>query len=103
MGAWYQFETKILDHFQARHVSSQRFGVGLPSDSATKLIAMVGEPTGGPNGGVTRMGLKAYQRELVEDSRVRKAYSMACERHLSTVEGFIAVKEGIVVNGFRAL
>jgi hypothetical protein len=92
MGEWHVFEGKILQRFVARHTESAKFGVGMPSTSATKLLEAQGEPGEG--------GILAYVDALGKDRRVREAWGLACEKHERCVREFVNVKERTKVEGF---
>ena len=96
MGTWFQFNDKMLTHFNARHTSAKRFGTGLASTGATRLLEAMGE-------GSNEEGLDSYITGLQEDVRVRRHWDIACEKHTEAVEAFAAVKARVKSEGLVRL
>jgi hypothetical protein len=91
MGEWWAFEEKILRHLDARHAHDARFGKGVPSTAATRLLEAQGEPGGA--------GLEAYVEARAQDRRVREGWMAGCERHERCVREFAAVKRKVKAEG----
>jgi curved DNA-binding protein CbpA len=92
MGTWYQFNDKMLTHFNTRHASARKFGTGYADQNATKLLQAMGE-------GSSEEGLASYIAGLEEDVRVRRHWDVACEKHREAVEAFASVKARVKVEG----
>jgi hypothetical protein len=92
MGEWYNFEDRMLRHHVGRHAEASKFGTGMPSLPATKLLEAQGEPADG--------GIGTYYEGLVKDRRVRECWDLACEKHEKCLREFIGVKERMKVDGF---
>ena len=92
MGEWYSFEGRMLDHFNARHTEAAKFGVGIPSTQATRLLEARGEPEGG--------GIREYLFNLGQDKRVSECWSMAREKHERCVGEFVTCKDRVAREGW---
>jgi hypothetical protein len=92
MGLWYRFEEQMLQHFTARHTEAAKFGTGVPSISATRLIEAQGEPESG--------GLGTYFENIKKDRKVRDLWFLASERHQLGIEEFLHVKSRLKNEGF---
>jgi hypothetical protein len=92
MGTWYQFNDKMLLHFNTRHASARKFGTGLADQNATRLLQAMGEAS-------NEDGLASYLTGLEEDIRVRRHWDVACEKHREAVEAFAAVKARVKAEG----
>ena len=95
MGEWHKYNSAILQHFHARNANAARFGTGLPSSEATKLLEMSGEFVAGEP-----VGIRNYLKELKEDEEVRRQWSLACQRHYVVVRHFVEAKDKIARAGF---
>jgi hypothetical protein len=95
MGEFHKFNSAILEHFNTRNKQAARFGIGLPSSEATRLLEMQGETVGGEE-----VGVQSYLKGLVEDEEVRRKWNMALQRHRAIVQGFVNIKERIRKEGF---
>jgi hypothetical protein len=94
MGLWYQFEEQILNHINARHYDSRKFGTGMADVTATRLLDAQGEPAGG--------GLEAYLQGHKQDQRVQLVWIHAQEKHYKSVEEFVKIKAKIQAEGFSS-
>jgi len=94
MGEWWVFEDKVLQHFGARHAADARFGTGLPSTEATRLLEAAGEPGAA--------GIEAYVEARLMDRRLREAWALACDRHERCVAEFAVRKRTVKVEGLVA-
>jgi hypothetical protein len=94
MGEWWAFEDRVLRHLDARHGHDARFGRGVPSTSATRLLEAQGEPGG--------QGVEAYVEARLQDRRVREGWMAACDRHERCVGEFAATKRRVKAEGFAA-
>jgi hypothetical protein len=92
MGTWYQFNDKMLLHFNTRHASARKFGTGLADQNATRLLQAMGETS-------NEEGLASYITGLEEDVRVRRHWDVAFEKHREAVEAFAAVKARVKTEG----
>jgi hypothetical protein len=95
MGEWWAFEERVLRHLDARHAFDARFGRGVPSTAATRLLEAQGEPGG--------QGVEAYVEARVQDRMVREGWMAACDRHERCVAEFAATKRRVKTEGFVAV
>jgi hypothetical protein len=98
MGAYYQFEEKMLQHFNTRHLNARKFGTGGTTHSAggmedadgpMKLLEALADGTG--------EGYASYLRGLQEDMRVQKHWEVAKERHRDAIEMLLDFKKRIAL------
>lgn len=99
MGAYFQFEEKMLQHFHTRHLNARKFGTGGTPDSAgggvedadgpMKLLEALADGTG--------VGYASYLRGLQEDVRVQKHWDVAKDRHRDAIEGLLDFKKRIAL------
>jgi hypothetical protein len=94
MGEWWLFEDRVLRHLDARHGHDARFGKGVPSTGATRLLEAQGEPGG--------QGVEAYVEARLQDRRVREGWMAACDRHERCVAEFAATKRRVKAEGLIA-
>jgi len=84
MGHWYRFEEQILQQLNEHHAAAAKFGTGIPSTTATRLLEAQGEPESG--------GLGAYFEARKRDRRARELWGLACDRHEQSLHEFLKVK-----------
>ncbi|KIW00974.1 uncharacterized protein PV09_07496 [Verruconis gallopava] len=95
MGAWYQFEDKILAHFNARHRNAAKFGTGIllteggvgGAADAMRLLEAGGEGS--------EEGYASYLRGMEEDIKVSKHWDVAKEKHRFAIETLLDFKKKI--------
>jgi hypothetical protein len=96
MGAWYQFEEKMLAHFSTRHLNAQKFGTGEGVGSSTDAMRLL---EAGAEG--TEEGYASYLRGMEEDVRVQKHWDVAKERHRFAIETLLDFKKRVYRNEAR--